>query len=582
MGMKRSFPRFSSSSLLAALLTQSFSVMAQEQSGPAAAPEALAPPAASAPVATTDATASAPEAAPASNVATTAGPIFVTVSLSGYVLPPEQVAEAIARELNVALSAAPEAARNRFEVVAVKGADMSVTFRDQTGQALKRVVKAPANDAQVGEVAALLAVNLAQDPSNELLTQLAPAPAPVPATVSPAPSQPAPAVAAQSEGPPRAPELPFVVVNGTVAHPLSIVRDVDERTVGFELGLFYSRVGAVQGAAINPLVLQVRQSTEGVLIAGLGSVAGSGDYTTPQETARVAGLFNYGRGPLQGVGIAGAVDLEYVEPGTGLGLLGAQLSGLMSFVNADAEGVQVAGATNFAHGLTGSQIGGLVNVANGPADGAQMAGAVNYAERIGGTQIAGLGNVALGDVEGAQVSGGVNVAGDVDGAQIGLINVGKHVRGTQIGLVNVANEVDGASVGLVTYSKKGQTQLTTWYDSTRPVNVGARFVSGALYAMPMVGGDPTTVEEFSFGLSFGARVPVDRLYFDLEGNSSNEFKDGRVDESAVDLRYRGAVGFRVTPWLGVFAGGGVRHRFHAKDGGEHRVRGLWNVGVDIF
>jgi hypothetical protein len=505
------------------------------------------------------------------------GPIFVTVSITGYAVQAADVANAIARELNVALSSIPEAARSTFEVVATKDKDLSITFRDHSGHALKRVVKAPASDAQVSEVAALLAVNLSQDKSDELLALLTPEPA---AAVAPAPE--APPAPAKGGAKPLAPKLPFVVANGTAAYPLAIVRDVDERSVGFELGLFYSRVGAVEGVAINPLVLQVRQTTDGVSIAGLGTIAGNGDYTTPQEGARISGLFNYGRGPFEGVGIAGAVDFEYVDTGSELGMEGVQISGLFSGVNASADGAQLAGLGNYSHDLDGMQIGGVVNVAHGRADAGQIAGAVNYAEGITGMQIGGLTNVSLDGVEGAQLAGGVNIAGDVQGAQIGVINIGKHVKGTQIGLVNIAEEVDGASIGLVTYSKKGQTQLTTWFDSTRPVNVGARFVSGPLYAMPMVGGDPTKVDEFAFGFSLGARVPVDRLYFDIEGNSSSELKDGKLDESAMDLRYRAAVGFRVLPWLGVFAGGGVRHQFHAENGGEHRVRGIWNVGVDVF
>lgn len=559
---------------------QSWSAFAQETPPAVAAPNADPTPSPAAELSADGASKPPAETTPPSGTAAR-GPVFVSVSITGYAVQAGDVASAIARELDVALSSVPEAARSTFDVVAVKGADLSITFRDHTGVELKRVVKAPSNDAQVSEVAALLAVNLSQDKSDELLAQLAPVTAPAAAAPSLSPVS-TPTEVVNHSAKPLAPALPFVLANATIAHPLTIVRDVDQRTVGLEFGLFYSRVGAVEGVAVNALVLQVHRATEGVSLAGLGTIAGSDEYTTPQEGVRIAGLFNYGRGPFEGIGIAGLVDFEHVDVDPAYGVEGAQISGLVSGVDANVEGAQLAGLGNYSHALDGVQVGGLLNVGRGKADGAQVSGALNYAHAVTGAQLSGLANVAALDVDGAQIAGGVNYAADVQGAQIGLVNIGKHVKGAQIGIVNVADEVDGASVGVVTYSKKGQTQLTTWFDSTRPVNIGARFVSGALYAMPMVGGDPTKTEEFSFGLSLGARVPIDRFYFDLEGNSTNQYKDGSVDESAVDLRYRAAVGFRVAPWLGVFAGGGVRHQFHAKDGGEHRVRGLWNVGVDIF
>lgn len=578
--MKRFRPRFSSLSLLGALLTSSWSALAQEtlSAETSSEPEpSLAAPAPSEPANPSLSS----DAKPGQSAQATQGPIFVTVSLTGYAVSSSDVAAAIARELNVALSSVPEAARATFDVVATKDRDMSITFRDHSGHALKRVVKAPANDAQVSEVAALLAVNLSQDNSDELLNQLSPEPEPPASAPEPSPT-PEPSLTPESAALPPAPALPFVAANGTVAYPLSIVRDIDQRSVGFELGLFYSRVGAVDGFAINPLVMHVRQTTSGLTIAGLGTIAGSNEYATPQEGARISGLFNYGKGRLEGFGLAGVLDYEHVDPATKQGLSGAQIAGVFSGVNADAEGAQIAGVASYAREFSGLQISGVTNIAQGMTTGGQFAGVVNYAEGTSGAQIGGAANVSTRDMEGAQIAGAVNIAGNVEGAQIGIVNIGKRVTGAQIGIVNVADEVDGASIGVVTYSKKGQTQLTTWFDSTRPVNIGARFVSGVLYAMPMVGTHPDNAEDFSFGLGLGARIPVDQLYFDIEGNSSNQLKDRRVDESAVDLRYRAAVGFRVTPWLGVFAGGGVRHQFHAKEGGEHRLRGFWNVGVDVF
>lgn len=597
MGMKRFNPRFFSSALVASAWLASWPLPAQEAApAPVETASTLpAPPPPPPPVAPVTVPAPSNDGATA---AATQGPIFVTVSLQGFTVEPGSVASAIARELNVALGASAEQARTTFEVSAVRDRDLSVTFRDQSGHELKRVVKAPANDAQVSEVAALLAVNLSQDKSAELLAELTPPPKPAAfAEPTPAPA-PAKTIPAAPQAKPPAPELPFVWGNATFVYPLTVVRDVDKRNVGVEVGLLYSQVGAISYLGINELMLHVRQSTRGVLLSGFGTIAGDGDYITPQDNVRIAGFFNYGMGPMRGVGIAGFADFENVPEGTQRGLIGAQISGFINGVHADAEAMQLAGAINYSRALTGTQIGGLLDAARGPVIGGQAAGLLNYSEQLTGAQLAGLGNfangnmqgaqlgglvnVANGNVEGAQIAGGVNVASDFTGAQIGIVNIGKHVKGAQIGLVNIAEKMEGPSIGVVTYSKSGQTQLSAWFDSTRPVNVGARFVSGVMYAMPMVGGDPTKTDEFSFGFSLGARIPVDRLYFDLEGNASNRIKDGKFEENYQDLRYRAAIGVRLTPWLGVFAGGGARHEIFIDDALDNRVRGLWNAGIDLF
>ncbi len=242
-------------------------------------------------------------------------------------------------------------------------------------------------------------------------------------------------------------------------------------------------------------------------------------------------------------------------------------------------GGQISGAANVSDNLHGFQAAGAINVANGDVEGFQAAGAINIANgNVDGAQVS-LVNVGK-DVEGAQISL-VNIGKNIDGAQIGLVNIGGHVKGAQIGLVNIADEVDGASIGMVTYSKKGQTQITTWFDSTRPVNIGVRFVSGPLYALPSVGTDPTTADVFDFALSLGARIPVQRMYFDIDANSRMSFDGGDYEETNIDLRYRLTAGFQVTSWLGVFAGGGVHHYFDTDNTDAQTFKPFWCAGVDL-
>src|SRR5690606_213165 len=218
---------------------------------------------------------------------------------------------------------------------------------------------------------------------------------------------------------------------------------------------------------------------------------------------RIGGAFNYGYGALSGFSIAGAVDVQLAHESVEVALDGGQVAGAVAIVNGYVDGAQIGGAVSYSKGLSGMQLSGAASVSRGNTEGFQLGGAAN---------------VSLGNVSGAQIAGAVNVAQDVNGLQFGVINIGKRVSGAQIGIINIAEEVNGASVGLVTYSKKGRTQFTTWVDPTRPLNVGARFVSGYLYAMPMAGGDPTKTDEFDFGMSLGARFPIRDFYIDTEGN----------------------------------------------------------------
>lgn len=575
------------SALVAPLLLTSWSAFAEESPiGPDGSSAARVPSGATLePIPQSEQIAPAAAESTQPRAQSTLGPVFVSVERDGHSVSPEAIATAIVRELEVARTSSPGAARGTFIVRVTAGRDLSVTFRGTEGNELQRVVKAPANDAQVIEVAALLAVNLSQDRSKEMLQQLQasvtkvenePPPASTPSleNVPPNTTHPAPL--------PAPPTLPEAAANASFFHPLTIVRDADERRMTVEFGLLYSKIGALDGFGLNPVLLEVRHSTSGFLLGGVGTMAGDPGLATSHDVVRVGGLFNYGHGPLTGVSISGALDLERVPEGTSEGVSGAQIAGLASVVTGNAEGAQLSGAVTYARNVTGFQLAGAANVAHGQLEGMQVGGAANVATGpVDGVQLSGAANVA-GHFQGIQFSGAVNLAQDMAGLQVGVVNIGKRVSGAQIGIVNIAEEVDGASIGLVTYSRKGRTQVSVWSDPTRPVNLGVRFVSGPLYAMPMVGADPTQSEAFDFGFSLGARIPVQRLYIDVEGNASNELRDSKVDESRVDLRYRAALGYEVLPWLGVFAGGGVRHEFHAKDGGPHELTPIWNVGVDLL
>lgn len=488
------------------------------------------------------------------------------VDATGWSLDEGSVRAAILRELELADTAPPGQERMAVVLRAVSGGELTVTIHAGTGQDLSRSVTAPARADEVPEVTALLVGNLARDEAGDLLARLRtpePAAAPEPATVPP--------VEAEKQ-------LPLDGVNLSLVYPLTLRERTDERRFALELGLFYSRIGALSGLGLElGGVAHVLGRVDGFLLGGIGYWHGGA-----AEGVRIGGVLGVGGAGLEGLSLAGAVSVERGD------VSGGQVSGVTNIASGDldglqltaglnlagaVEGAQVAGALNLARGVDGAQAAGVVNVAQGDLDGVQLSAAVNVAEHINGMQF------SL-----------VNVGGDVSGGQIGIVNVARDVQGVQLGLVNVAREVDGVSLGVVPYSQRGRTQAVAWYGSGTPFNVGVRFHSGALYAMPTLGYDPrgdTVIVEpidgyYAPGLSLGYRLELERVFTDLDVNYSSRSDGPDYDEHDVELRYRLLAGFQLLRSFGVFAGGGVRHHFRTQGPADNSVAPEISVGIQVL
>jgi hypothetical protein len=478
------------------------------------------------------------------------GPVSVLVTIEGFELDGNVVRLAVAKELDLSVSDTVEGSPTHVTVSATHGGELVVTFRTDDGPTLTRVVSAPGRADEVPEATALLVGNLARDESAVLVLGLGsaaiapPEPAPSPRAdvpAKPAAQEPEPQVVdkpSRSEQP-EPKEKPLAAFNASIFHPMTLVPNTHEKLIGMELGLFYSRLGGLRGAALSSGLLWIDGPSDGAQLAAIGHIhRGSG------RGARIAGVFGVGEDDYRGFSAAGGVDI-------GKGRF---------------EGLQLAG---------------VAALHSGPFDGVQLAGWGTIAGEVFGIQVSGGMNLAH-DVTGGQVPAVVNVARDVRGLQLGLINVGANVSGLQLGLVNVAEDVDGASVGLVTYSRKGTVQAVTWFNTTQPFNLGARFYTGPLYAMPTLGFEPGSDKDFAPGLSLGARLPIHRAFVDIDVNYSNPSDFNRFDEHNVDLRYRLLGGFQITEAFGVFAGGGVRHHFRTAGPSQESIDPELSAGVQFF
>ena len=106
--------------------------------------------------------------------------------------------------------------------------------------------------------------------------------------------------------------------------------------------------------------------------------------------------------------------------------------------------------------------------------------------------------------------------------------------------------------------------------------------------MPTIGYDVTDAESVYPGFSLGARLWAGQVFVDVEGNYQNRLftgtgdSDVKFDEHDIELRYRLLLGYELTPWFGVFAGGGVLHSLHTEPPVEQEAKPEFTVGVQFF
>jgi hypothetical protein len=508
---------------------------------------------------------SEPDAVAAQSSTGGALPVVIEVRASG--LDGESVKVAIERELGVPLRIDATAAQ-RLEIV-ITGRRAHVSYFAPGKEPVTRSVDLPRDRDRATETIAYLAGNLARDEAAALLSELRPPetpsdevpPPPVPpplATSEPPPAPPAPVVKVPpSLAKPKPKPSGLITSDGfafnlSLFPPVTLLRETERRRLNLELGLIYSRIGALRGAALTLGYSNVLGPSEGFVYA-LGW-SRTGDLQGSQWS-----LVSEGHGDLKGFSHGGIVNAR-----TG-----------------DVEGVQTAGVASLSHQLVGAQLGGVVSRTFGQ-EGATVAGIANIAEgKVEGAQVGGIASLAKG-VDGVQVSGIANVGGDVDGVQIGLVNVGGKVNGMQLGLINVSQEIHGGALGLVNIAGNGRVQPIGWVSggTDLSLNGGVKFITDYTYVF-LGFGALVTRKRSRTETGAGLHLQMGRAYGEAGVGYSNLSDSDSASDHALrqDFRYEARIGYEVLPSVTPFLGGALAQRLQ---GEGTDVRAEYFFGLAVF
>jgi len=499
------------------------------------------------------------------------------ISIGASSLDAGAVQRAVEAELHVPVVIDPSAAQ-RVEIV-VTGRRANVTYVTPGRDPVTRSVDLPKDEARALETLAFLVGNLARDEAGELLAQLRPPgesadEVPVPPPPPPPPpeaAKPAPSATPPNPAPPPAPTAtgpklltsPRFAANVSLYHPLTARKHTEQWRLNLELGVAYSRVGAINGAAATLGYLRVEQAVDGF--------AGSIFWTRTGGDVRgiVGSVFvaeGYGR--LKGIGFATFANLH---PGNVEGL---QASACVTTAG-DVLGIEGAAFVTLGRDVQGFQGSAGVTVGR-DVRGAQL-GVVSVGRDLLGAQV-GFIEVAR-DVQGVQL-GFVNVARDEQGVQASFVNVGRRVNGLQLGLVNVSEEIHGGALGLVNVAGNGRFQPVAWFAGPGAMlNAGYKSVTDLTYTQGGVGYDLAS-SNYRYELGTGLHLALPLRFYGETGlgyAAAHSSKNGA--EIRQEVRFDLRIGMEPVRGITPFIGGSLTRRVA---GGGADYRGEYAFGVSFL
>ncbi|MFP4416254.1 MAG: LA_2272 family surface repeat-containing protein [Chitinispirillaceae bacterium] len=357
-------------------------------------------------------------------------------------------------------------------------------------------------------------------------------------------------------------------------HPLSTSDEQD--TLHFNLGIFYSQVGAIHGAGVSLIGSQINHFLTGFQGSYIFSrVEGSA------EGAQVSGIVSSIRGELLGMQAAGIVST------VGGSIGGMQMTGIAGNAGADLTGMQASGIVSRIKGdLGGFQGAGILSYTGGAIRGAQLGFVAIAKESVSGMQY-GFVNVT-GEFTGLRY-GFINIADKMRGLPVGFVNVADTMTGLQIGFVNVADHIEGVPVGLINIAENGKIKAIAYVSTPSLANVGAKFIINSFYSIVSVGGYELRNENedyASFSWHYGYQVPLGRFYIGADIGNQILFDrtdpDFGEDSALKSYQFRVLAGVDITDYLGVFGGVGGAWEHSGTNFDDGTGEPVFVAGLTVF
>ena len=505
------------------------------------------------------------------------GPLTVLIETRGLPFDKAKLRTSLSHELGreVVLVAPGNVADVSIELDSSTHAD--VRYAAQSGEVLRRGVDLPPDGERAVQVVSWLTVNLVRDEASELLDELrarrkeeADARAAEADTARAAAEKAAAdkaaadkaaadkvaadqaaaeaekkraaqakAAASGAGGPPAADNVgllrdPLRSLDAAFATPLSLLHDSKKRLLRLQLAIIYGEAGGVEGVAVSPGVLRIRQDLLGAGVGAAATIVGG-----HVRGAVVAAGFSEVDGILEGVQLGAGAAIH-----RGPIARGAVLSAGGAFAG-NVDGALLGGMFVSSKSLNGVGIAGGATVIRGPSEGVLIAGGANFSA----------------DHHGIELAGGVNAARDLYGLALAPVNVHRRVKGLQLGIVNVAEEVDGISIGILSFAKNGRVQPVLWAQTDGSVHVGVKSIAGWAFT-EIGGGVDVGGASYSYDGGVGLHARLSQNWFLEPGvhySGTNKTVDASGSPDAHQLHYLCGVGYRVGDKLDLLAAVGVRH-----------------------
>ncbi len=278
-------------------------------------------------------------------------------------------------------------------------------------------------------------------------------------------------------------------VNVSLWYKTLSLNQSDKDTAAFNLSLFQTNIGSIQGANLGVAYTVTQKDLSGVNInAGITRI----------------------KGKLKGLSLSGLGN------GTNDVIKGIQIGGLANMGRDKLKGAQIAGMLNYlVEDMKGLQFSLVVNIASSNVEGLQLGNSNVIGKNLAGVQLGTTFNSVLENSNGIQVAPG-NYAGKSKLGQVGLINIANKNEGLQLGIINVADNQDGIPVGVVNVAtKNGGIEWITYTSNFEILTTGVKLRAGKFISI-LEGGydvyDSQDNESWTLGAHYGYDFEIAKFY----------------------------------------------------------------------